>query len=464
MAALRQPWCSASHASNGRKTSWPVAPAAVRTPVTRPRRATNQRPVTVATRLIAMAPVPSPTTMPQQSTSCHDAVIQIGSSEPTLTSTRAVATTRWMPSRSMSAAENGAASPKSTRLTDTAPPMTPIGQPNSSCSGVMSTPGVDRNPAAPMIVRKVTTATHQAGWMRWRRARRPGGPVGVARGAGSRIDAGCAAGGSGRLTGRLCTDSRPADEWPDGHHVQESGHAPRTRTTTPGGGPRARGCRRLRARTATPLLPRGRARPGVAGPAHRGAPALRGVDEHPRRRARPDLGGVCRPPDPSALRDLRGRHDRPARHQQLRDRHARPAAGVSRRARCDGETGGPVALDLHRRLRARRPRQARRTHSHDALGLCRPLPATLPGGPAGPRGALRRPRRRAHVGRQRGRHRPAAARAAQRPRRRRRQPGGPRRRRGAVARRAVRPSSSSDPCPTRPSRAPGPPAPGCSTT
>ena len=196
MAALRQPWCSASHARTGRKMSWPVAPAAVRTPVTRPRRATNQRPVTVATRLIAMAPVPSPTTMPQQSTSCHEAVIQIGSSEPMLTSTRAVATTRWMPSRSMSAAENGAASPKSTRLTDTAPPMTPIGHPNSSCSGVMSTPGVDRNPAAPMIVRKVTTATHQAGWMR------SGGRATL----GSRVErvVARAAGRSERVTGALC--------------------------------------------------------------------------------------------------------------------------------------------------------------------------------------------------------------------------------------------------------------------
>ena len=35
-----------------------------------------------------MAPVPIPTTIPQQSTSCHDGVIQIGSSEPTLTSTQ----------------------------------------------------------------------------------------------------------------------------------------------------------------------------------------------------------------------------------------------------------------------------------------------------------------------------------------------------------------------------------------
>ena len=132
-----------------------------------------------------------------------------------LTRTRATATTRWMPRRSMRAAEKGAASPKSTRLTETAPPMTPIGQPNSSCSGVMSTPGVDRNPAAPMIVRKVTTATHHAGWMRRGPAAGNGGPWTVSSAAECR---------SVMLTGQDCGIREPANEWPDGHHVQESGH------------------------------------------------------------------------------------------------------------------------------------------------------------------------------------------------------------------------------------------------
>ena len=39
-----------------------VALAAVRMPETSPRRATNQRPTTVATSAIAIDPVPSPTT------------------------------------------------------------------------------------------------------------------------------------------------------------------------------------------------------------------------------------------------------------------------------------------------------------------------------------------------------------------------------------------------------------------
>ena len=41
----------------------------------------------------------------------------------------------------------------------------PGDQPNSSCSGVISTPGVARKPAAPTIATNATAATHQAGWM-----------------------------------------------------------------------------------------------------------------------------------------------------------------------------------------------------------------------------------------------------------------------------------------------------------
>src|SRR3954470_18788211 len=39
-------------------------------------------------------------------------------------------------------------------------------QPNSACSGSTSTPGTARNAAAPTSARKVTAATHQAGWIR----------------------------------------------------------------------------------------------------------------------------------------------------------------------------------------------------------------------------------------------------------------------------------------------------------
>src|SRR3954467_9317569 len=51
-------------------------------------------------------------------------------------------------------------------LTATAAEMVDTDQPNSACSGSMSTPGTARNAAAPTSARKVTPATHQAGWIR----------------------------------------------------------------------------------------------------------------------------------------------------------------------------------------------------------------------------------------------------------------------------------------------------------
>ena len=55
-------------------------------------------------------------------------------------------------------------------FTATASEMVEIDQPNSSCSGSISTPGTARNPAAPTRARKVTAATHHAGWIRGSRA------------------------------------------------------------------------------------------------------------------------------------------------------------------------------------------------------------------------------------------------------------------------------------------------------
>ncbi len=71
--AGRQPWVLASEAISGRNTSPPADWAAVRTPLTRPRWRTNQRPVTVATKASAVAPVPTPMHTPQSRTSCHGA-------------------------------------------------------------------------------------------------------------------------------------------------------------------------------------------------------------------------------------------------------------------------------------------------------------------------------------------------------------------------------------------------------
>lgn len=51
-------------------------------------------------------------------------------------------------------------------FTATAAEIIETDQPNSSRSGSISTPGTARNAAAPTRARKVTAATHQAGWMR----------------------------------------------------------------------------------------------------------------------------------------------------------------------------------------------------------------------------------------------------------------------------------------------------------
>ena len=87
--ADRQPYCSESQAISGRNTSWPAAPPAVSTPITRPRRRTNQRLAMVAAKTSAIDPVPSPISTPQVSTSCQPAVTKTVSPLPSATSTSA---------------------------------------------------------------------------------------------------------------------------------------------------------------------------------------------------------------------------------------------------------------------------------------------------------------------------------------------------------------------------------------
>ncbi|CAB5003562.1 unannotated protein [freshwater metagenome] len=107
----RQPWRSASHDSNGRKISWPLAPAALSTPMTTPRRATNQRVATVLAKTVAMQPLPAPTTTPHSRNSCHGWVICVVSAEPVAMITRATPLTLRSPYRCCSAAANGPMNP-----------------------------------------------------------------------------------------------------------------------------------------------------------------------------------------------------------------------------------------------------------------------------------------------------------------------------------------------------------------
>ena len=93
----RQPTPSARRDSSGRKTSWPLAVAAVRAPVTRPRRATNHRLATVEANTVAMQPDPTPTTTPHRRKSCHGSVIRVVPRAPSEIRTRAMTVTRRSP-------------------------------------------------------------------------------------------------------------------------------------------------------------------------------------------------------------------------------------------------------------------------------------------------------------------------------------------------------------------------------
>ena len=110
-AAKRHPGPAARAAIAGRKTSWPVELAALKTPTTTPRWRTNQRLAMIAPNTRASDPVPTPTAKPQSSHSCHGLVITRVRPEPTATRASATATTRRTPKRSMRAAAKGAVSP-----------------------------------------------------------------------------------------------------------------------------------------------------------------------------------------------------------------------------------------------------------------------------------------------------------------------------------------------------------------
>ena len=83
--AARQPQCSIIQAATGRKASCPVAALAVSKPMTRPRRAVNQRFATTAPSTSAVRPVPSPSIRLHNTKSCHRCVacVTIAMPKPT---------------------------------------------------------------------------------------------------------------------------------------------------------------------------------------------------------------------------------------------------------------------------------------------------------------------------------------------------------------------------------------------
>ena len=164
--AYRQPGPSATRAIAGRNSRCPLAPAAEKIPITRPRCRTNQRLATIAPKTRAIAPVPTPTASPQSSHSCQAWVMTSVRPEPIATSVSEATTTRRMPKRSISAAANGAVTPYRTRLSVTAPLVVARDQPKSSSRGSSSAPVDERNPAAATRAPMVIAATNHARWIR----------------------------------------------------------------------------------------------------------------------------------------------------------------------------------------------------------------------------------------------------------------------------------------------------------
>ena len=149
-------------ASSGRKTNCPLALLAVSRPTTSPRRSTNQRLAIAVARPTIPAPDPRPTNTPQVRYNCQISVMKPLSPAPITSNTIEISTVRFRPIVWISPAAKGPTSPNSRMFSDTAPEITPGLQPNASCSGTISTPGVARTPTEARMTTNITATTTQA--------------------------------------------------------------------------------------------------------------------------------------------------------------------------------------------------------------------------------------------------------------------------------------------------------------
>ena len=148
-------------ASSGRKTNWPEALPAVSNPTTSPRRCTNQRLAMAVARPTIPAPDPSPTSTPQVRYNCQISVMN--ALDPAPMTNRAIdsRTVRFRPMVWIRPAAKGPTSPNNRMFSETAPEITAAFQPNASCSGTISTPGVARTPTDARMTTNITTRTTQ---------------------------------------------------------------------------------------------------------------------------------------------------------------------------------------------------------------------------------------------------------------------------------------------------------------
>jgi hypothetical protein len=82
--AARQPQRSLAQAATGMKIRVPVATAPLSRPITKPRRATNQREAIIADNCIAVSPGAMPSSTPMPSQSCHFSVVIAAIARPTI--------------------------------------------------------------------------------------------------------------------------------------------------------------------------------------------------------------------------------------------------------------------------------------------------------------------------------------------------------------------------------------------
>ena len=157
--AARQPKWAVRFASSGRNANWPVAVLAARSPMTRPRRAENQRVATVAPSTIAVSPVPTPITTPHNRKSCHNRDIPSDRRMPPEMMPSETSIIRLTPNRFMKAAAKGPIRPNSRKRMARAAEISDALQPNSCCRGTMNTPGAPMVPATVSMVRNVTPRT-----------------------------------------------------------------------------------------------------------------------------------------------------------------------------------------------------------------------------------------------------------------------------------------------------------------
>ena len=144
------------------KINVPVEVEAANSPITSPRLVTNQRLTMVADSTLVMQPDPMPDTTPQVATSCQGWVMNRLARVDSAIMASAATTVARMPKRCMAAAAKGPVRPNRKMPVAAARLIWPRDQPKACSHGTISTPGVERSPAAASRATKMTATTARA--------------------------------------------------------------------------------------------------------------------------------------------------------------------------------------------------------------------------------------------------------------------------------------------------------------